>query len=60
MQWVPARMLSGVHTGLVPLRIGEARPLHFNANLTEDKRIITYDSTMPQSDGLLISLLRWS
>ena len=60
MQWVPARMLSGVHTGLVPLRIGEARPLHFNANLTEDKSIITHDYTMLQTHGLLISLLRWS
>ena len=60
MQWVPARMLSGVHTGLVPLRIGEARPLHFNANLTEDKSIITHDYSMLQTHGLLISLLRWS
>jgi hypothetical protein len=60
MQWVPVRMISGVHTSWVPLHMGEARPLHFNANLTEDKSIITYDSTIPQLDGLLISLLRWS
>lgn len=47
-----------VNAGLVPLPTGEARLLHFNANFTEDKSIITHDYTMSQSNGLLVSLLR--
>lgn len=36
-------MLPRVETGLVPFQQVKRELLHFSANLTEDKTIITYD-----------------